>query len=107
MKRRRLVVAGSALLDLKEIYRLVRLNASPVTTRRYVGRIRRFLRGLTTASERGNSHDDIYRGLRSAGFEGRVQVAFEITDAEVTVVRIFFAGQDWLDHLRSRRDGQR
>lgn len=101
MKRRKLVVAPSALLDLQDIYRLVRMNASLVTAKRYVGRIRRFLRGLSTASERGSLHSDLRPGLRSVGFEGRVQVAFEVTDTEVIVVRVFFAGQDWLNRLRS------
>ncbi len=39
--------------------------------------------------------DDVRPGLRIVGFERRITIAFTATEAEVTILRLFFGGQDW------------
>ncbi len=100
MKRRSVVVAPKALDDLDRIQEWVREGSSALIARRYTARIRRYLRSLGTASQRGNEHSDWHVGLRSIGFEGRVQIVFEVEENQVVVTRIFYGGQDWRAAIR-------
>jgi toxin ParE1/3/4 len=43
--------------------------------------------------------DDIRPGLRVVGFERRVTIAFAVGEAGVTIVRVFYGGQDWEEAL--------
>ncbi|WP_158284967.1 type II toxin-antitoxin system RelE/ParE family toxin [Hoeflea marina] len=50
-------------------------------------------------SERGQARDDIRAGLRVIGFERCVTIAFMVSDQTVTVLRLFYGGQNWEDDL--------
>ena len=43
----------------------------------------------------GTRYDHIRPGLRIVGFERRVTVAFTVDENRVTVLRLFYGGQDW------------
>jgi len=43
---------------------------------------------------RGTRHDDIRSGLRVFGFRRRVSIAFEVTGEVVTILGIFYGGQN-------------
>ena len=47
------------------------------------------------ASERGHKRDDIRPGLRIAGFQRRVTIAFTVTETRVTILRLFYGGRNW------------
>jgi toxin ParE1/3/4 len=49
------------------------------------------------ASERGQLREDIRPGLRVAGFEHRVAIAFIVEDERVIILRVFYGGQNWTD----------
>ena len=51
--------------------------------------------GFDIVSERGHRRDDISPGLRIAGFERRVTIAFAVDDDRVTILRMFYGGRDW------------
>jgi toxin ParE1/3/4 len=55
---------------------------------------------LETFPERGTRRDDIRLGLRTIGFERRATIVFQVTRAEVVIVRIFYGGQDYERALR-------
>lgn len=57
-------------------------------------RIEAFCRRLDLASERGQRRDDVRPGLRITGFERRVTVAFRVGDSDVTILPLFYGGQD-------------
>jgi toxin ParE1/3/4 len=47
------------------------------------------------ASERGYARDDLLPGLRIAGFERRVTMAFVVMEEQVSILRFFYGGRDW------------
>lgn len=69
---------------------------------RTVDAIRGFIRGLAVSPHRGRQRDDLRSGLRVAPFKRRTAVAFEVDEAalRVTVLRVFFGGQDYEAILR-------
>ncbi|EJZ16594.1 type II toxin-antitoxin system RelE/ParE family toxin (plasmid) [Rhizobium sp. Pop5] len=96
MKRYDIRLTAEAEVDLARIYRFVRRkSASSVVARNYVARIKTFVDGFGTYPERGSIHDDIRPGLRIVGFERRVSVAFVVNAAEVVILRILYAGQQF------------
>jgi toxin ParE1/3/4 len=54
---------------------------------------------LDIASERGVLRDDIRPGLRVAGFERRLTVAFSVEAETVSIYRLFYGGQNWEEVL--------
>lgn len=96
MKRYHIRLTDEAELDLARIYGFVRRkSSSSVVARNYVARIKTFVDGFETYPERGSVHDDVRPGLRIVGFERRVSVAFVVEFAEVVVLRILYAGQQF------------
>ena len=61
----------------------------------YLDRIEAFCHGLDLASERGQLRDDIRAELRIIGFERRLTIAFTVDEDRVTILRVFYGGQDW------------
>lgn len=96
MKRYRIRLTDEAELDLARIYRFVRQkSASSAVARNYVARIKTFMDGFETYPERGSIRDHVRPGLRIVGFERRVSVAFVVEPAEVVILRILYAGQQF------------
>jgi toxin ParE1/3/4 len=95
VKRREVILSPRAKADLVGVYEfLVRLG-HPQNAIAYVDRLAAFCHRLDVASERGHRRDDISHGLRIVGFERRVTIAFTVDDERVTVLRLFYGGQDW------------
>lgn len=64
---------------------------------RTVDSIRSFVKGLSRTPHRGRKRDDLRPGLRIATYKKRTAVAFEVDDEtrSVTVLRVFYGGQDY------------
>jgi plasmid stabilization system protein ParE len=64
---------------------------------RTVDAIRAFVKGLATVPHRGTRRDDLRPGLRVVPFGKRTAIAFELDEAAgtVTVLRVFYGGQDY------------
>ena len=84
-----------AVEDLRRLYEWIATAATPETAIAYVSRIETYCRGLSVGAERGHRRDDIRPGLRIVGVERRVTVAFKVSEAQVTVLRLFYGGQNW------------
>ena len=95
MRERPVDFAPEALDDLIQLYDWIADAASPETAIRYIDRLEAYCRGMGYASERGHKRDDIRPGLRIAGFQRRVTIAFTVTEARVTILRLFYGGRDW------------
>ena len=95
MKRR--IVEYSLRLeeDAAWIFDAVATAAGSDTALNYLTRLRNFCERLEFGAERGSRHDHLRAGLRNVGFEKRVTVAFTVGDERVTVLRLFYGGQDW------------
>ena len=80
MIRRTVVYAPEAEGDLLSLFDHIADAASEAVAAGYLGRIKVWLEGFSTASERGTRRDDIRPGLRIIGFERRLTVAFTVTE---------------------------
>ncbi len=102
MIRRAVVYTPEAEADLLALYQWIADAATPGTAFAYVDRIEKFLDGFEVASDRGTRRDDLAPGLRTVGFERRLTIAFTVNDRSVTILRIFYGGQDWSAALSER-----
>ena len=73
---------------------------------RTVDTIRDFIKSLNTVPHRGTKRDDLRPGLRIVSFKKRTAIAIEIDDEAkiVTVLRVFYGGQDYEAVLRHDPD---
>lgn len=99
MKPRDIIFAPEARADLLALYEWISAKASPGVAMRYIERIESYCSGFDLASQRGHMRDDIRTGLRVIGFERRVTIAFTVSDQAVTILRLFYGGQNWQDDL--------
>ena len=95
MKRREVVLAPEARDDLLRLYERIATAADPSIALAYIERIEAYCLGFDVASERGHPRDDIRAGLRIVGFERRVTIAFAVDQSRVTILRLFYGGQNW------------
>lgn len=95
MKRRAVILSPEARDDLLNLYDWIADASSEAIASGYLDRVERYIRGFDLAAERGAARDDIREGLRIVGFERRLTLAFSVTDTEVTILRVLYAGRDW------------
>lgn len=95
MIARGVILSPAAERDLNDIYRWVASGAGPGTALAYVSRIERYLLKPDLGSERGTTRNDVRSGLRIVGFERSLTIAFTVTEADVTILRIFRRGRNW------------
>jgi toxin ParE1/3/4 len=93
--RRPVFFSPEARDDLLALYDWIAGAADPDTALAYIERLETFCLALDLASERGQLREDIRPGLRIVGFERRVTVAFVAGEERVTILRLFYGGQDW------------
>ena len=91
---RTVTYAPEAEADLKRLYNYIAERSGLQRAASYVERIQDFCDGLAEFPERGRRHDDLRPGLRLAGFERRVAIAFAIVEEQVIVVRVLYGGRD-------------
>jgi toxin ParE1/3/4 len=95
MKRRTVAFSPASNRDLLRVYEWIADGGSEAIAKEYTDRIVAWCMDLDLASERGQRRDDLRKGLRIAGFERRVTIAFTVEESRVTILRVFFGGQDW------------
>src|SRR5258708_1668533 len=88
--------------DLFNLYESIAARAGNVTAGSYVERIEAACLALQTSPLRGTRRDDILSGLRTIGFERRATIVFRVRGSRVTIVRVFYGGQDFEHALRDR-----
>jgi len=95
VKRRRVVFAPEARIDLLNIYDWIAEAANPAVAVGYIERLEDWCMSFDIAGERGRAREDIRPGLRVVGFERRLTVAFTVSENEITILRLFQGGRDW------------
>jgi toxin ParE1/3/4 len=103
VKKFEVVFRPAAEADLLALHRHVAEDAGLEIAGDYIGRIEEACLSPETSPKRGTARDDIRPGLRVMGFERRVTIVFQVGKAEVTIIRIFYGGQDYEWALRARR----
>lgn len=96
MQRAKVRFRPEALTDLRDIYAFVlSLSQSPVSARRYVGRIRLRCEKIGDAPHGGVSRDDLAPGLRMVPFEHSAVVLYLVDGGGVLITNIFYGRRDY------------
>jgi plasmid stabilization system protein ParE len=90
----KIVYAPEAEAQLVALFFHIAAAASPEIATNYTEAIVKQCESLKTFPARGAQRDEIRPGLRVLGFRRRVSIAFEITGDAVTILGIFFGGQN-------------
>ena len=91
----RIVFSPEADAQLVGIYRYIAREASPDVAERFTGDIVDYCEAFETFPERGTQRDDLRPGLRTVGFRRRVTIAFTVEEDMVTIIGVFYGGQDF------------
>lgn len=105
---RQVVFSPESEAQLAALFRHVAREASPATALRFTQAIVVQCEALAALPHRGAPRDDLRRGLRTLTFRGRVTIAYSAEQAAVTIVGIFYGGQDFealLDDRPREDDG--
>lgn len=90
--------------QLASLYRYIAAAASPKIAERYTGAIVTYCEGLQTFPHRGTRRDDVRPGLRITNYKGRAVIAFEVGAEMVSIIGVFYGGQDYETLLDSDLD---
>jgi plasmid stabilization system protein ParE len=91
----RVVFAPEAEEQLADLYRYIAGAASPAISERYVNAIIGYCETLETSPLRGAQRDDIRPGLRITNYKGRTVIAFAVDAEQVSIIGVFYGGQDY------------
>ena len=84
-----------ARLDIGDIGDWITERAGSHVALSYIDRLEACCNGLAIAGERGQRRDDLRPGLRIIGFERRIAILFVESEDEVTILRLYYGGQNW------------
>ena len=90
--------------QLANLYRYIAVAASPQIAERYTSAIVNYCQGLQTFPHRGRRRDDIRPGLRITNYQGRAVIAFDVDAERVSIIGVFYGGQDYETALQSDMD---
>jgi toxin ParE1/3/4 len=99
VRRRDVIFSPEAESDLHALSDYISSIAGSSVSDIYINRVEAFLLNFDLASERGQTRDDIRPGLRIVGFERKITVAFTVGELEITILRLFYGGQNWEEAL--------
>ena len=94
-RENRLTFSEAAADDIISLHNYIAENSGGRTAGRYVLRIQRACENLVYFPQRGSRREDLGPSLRTIGFERRATIVFSAGDDEVTIIRIFYGGQDF------------
>jgi plasmid stabilization system protein ParE len=99
-----IVFTPEAEEQLAAIYRYIATAASPTIAERYTNAIVTYCEGLATFPERSTKHDNIRPGLRVTNYKKRTVIAYTVEAELVSIIGIFYGGQDYEAMLQSELD---
>lgn len=91
----RVVFSPEAEDQLADLYRYIATVASPGIAERYVNAIISYCETLETFPLRGAQRNDIRPGLRITNYKGRTVIAFDVDAQQVSIIGVFYGGQDY------------
>lgn len=94
MRDLRVIYTPEAEMQLVGLYRYIASEASAQTAVRFTNAIVARCDSLNRFPDRGAPRQDIRPGLRTLSFR-RVVIAYDIDEAAVTIIGIFYGGQDF------------
>lgn len=100
----RVIFSPEAEDQLAELFRYIAQAASPGIAERYINAVITYCESLDTFPLRGARRDDIRPGLRVTNFKGRTVIAFDVDAQQVSVIGVFYGGQDYETALQEDLD---
>jgi len=100
VKRYAVVFSPEALDQLAELYRYIAAAASPQVAAGYTDAIVTYCEALNTFPMRGTMRDEIRPGLRITNFRKRTIIAFSVDADTVSIIGVFYGGQNYEVMLR-------
>jgi len=89
------VFAPEAEEQLAALYCHIADHASRDVAFRYTNAIVEYCEGMDHVPLRGTRRDDIRSGLRITHYKGRTVIAFAVDAERVSIVGVFYGGQDY------------
>jgi len=96
----RVIFSPEAVEQLADLYQYIASAASPGIAERYVSTIIAYCETLETFPLRGAQRDDIRPGLRITNYKGRTVIAFAVDASQVSILGVFYGGQDYVTALQ-------
>lgn len=96
----RVIFSPVAEEQLAGLYRYIATAASPGIAERYVNAIISYCETLETFPLRGAQRDDIRPGFRITNYKGRTVIAFAVDTEQVSILGVFYGGQDYATALQ-------
>ncbi|MDB5777496.1 MAG: plasmid stabilization system [Herbaspirillum sp.] len=90
--------------QLAALYRYIAVTASPEIAQRYTNAIVTYCEGLRDFPHRGTCRDDIRPGLHITNYKTRTVIAFAVDSDLVSIIGVFYGGQDYETVLQSDLD---
>lgn len=100
----RVVFSPEAEEQLAALYGYIAEAASPDIAARYTEAIVSYCDGLRTFPHRGTMRDDVRPGLRITNYKKRAVIAFDVDAELVSIIGVFYGGQDYESILRDELD---
>jgi toxin ParE1/3/4 len=91
----RVAFSPEAEEQLAALYRYIAAAASPTIAAQYTEAIVSYCESLCTFPNRGTLRDDLRPGLRITHYKKRTVIAFAVDAEQVSIVGIFYGGQDY------------
>lgn len=100
----RVSYSSRAIAQLEALYAYIADDAGALRAQDFVSSIVEYCEGLDTFSNRGTRRDDIRLGLRIVAFRRRVTIAFTVDAQTVTILGVFYGGQDYGTALQADQE---
>lgn len=100
----RVIFSPEAEEQLAELFHYIAAAASPGIAERYINAIITYCETLDTFPLRGAQRDDIRSGLRVTNYKGRTVIAFDVDAQQVSIIGVFYGGQDYETALQDDLD---
>ncbi len=104
MIRHTVIFSPEAQEQLTSLYRYISAAASPEIAERYTSSIVAYCESLQDFPLRGTRRDDVRPGLRITNYKKRAVIAFAVNTDLVSIIGIYYGGQDYETALQSDFD---
>lgn len=91
----RVVFSPEAADQLAALYRYIEAASSSEIAARYTDAIVSHCESLSSFPHRGVQRDDVRPGLRITNYKKRAVIAFDVTGEQVSIIGVFYGGQDY------------
>lgn len=91
----RVVFSPEAMEQLAALYSYIAQAASPDIAAQYTEAIVSYCESLCTFPLRGNPRDDVRPNLRVTHYKKRTIIAFDVDSDVVSIIGVFYGGQDY------------